>query len=82
MHSWQLQEAKARFSEVVKSAVSEGPQVITLRGEPVAVLISAHEYARLTGHKPDFVEFLRQSQLLGAALEIDRDHSLVREIEL
>lgn len=38
MSTWQLQEAKGKFSEVVKQALSEGTQGITLRGEPVAVL--------------------------------------------
>lgn len=82
MHSWQLQEAKARFSEVVKSATTEGPQEITVRGEPAAVLISADDYARLTGAKPGLVEFLRNSPLHGLDLKIERDRSPAREIEL
>lgn len=82
MHSWQLQEAKARFSEVVKSAATEGPQEITVRGEPAAVLISADDYARLTGAKPSLVEFLRKSPLHGLDLKIERDRSPAREIEL
>ena len=40
MHSWQIQEAKARISEVVKCAQNQGPQEITLHGKPVAVLVS------------------------------------------
>jgi len=43
---WQLQEAKNRFSEVVRRARNEGPQVITLRGEEVAVLVDAETYRR------------------------------------
>lgn len=82
MHSWQLQEAKARFSEVVKSAHSEGPQEITVRGRPTAVLLSAEDYARLAGRKPGLVEFLRQSPLCGAELIIERDRSLSRELDL
>ena len=82
MRSWQLQEAKARFSEVVKSAHSDGPQEITLRGQPAAVLLSAEDYARLTCAKPGLVDFLRQSPLVGVELQIERDRSPVREIEL
>jgi prevent-host-death family protein len=56
--SWQLQEAKARFSEVVQRARAEGPQIVTLRGERAAVVLSAAEYDRLTAGEPDFVEAL------------------------
>jgi prevent-host-death family protein len=58
MSKWQLQEAKARLSEVVKRAGTDGPQMITHRGKDAAVVISADEYRRLTGKKKDFVEFL------------------------
>jgi prevent-host-death family protein len=53
---WQLQEAKARLSEIVKLAQDHGPQLITLRGEPAAVLLSAAEYARLTSSKRSIVD--------------------------
>lgn len=79
MSTWQLQEAKGKFSEVVKRALSEGPQGITVRGEPVAVLISRAEYARLTHPKPGFVEFMRASPMAGQALDIERQPGLTRE---
>ena len=79
MSTWQLQEAKGKFSEVVKRALSEGPQGITVRGEPVAVLISRAEYARLTQPKPGFVEFMRASPMVGPALDIERQAGLTRE---
>lgn len=82
MSTWQLQEAKGKFSEVVKRALSEGPQGITVRGEPVAVLISRAEYARLTQPKPRFIDFLRASPMVGSALEIEREPGLTREIVL
>jgi len=44
---WQVQEAKARFSEMLESTVSEGPQVVTKRGVEAAVLISIDEWTRL-----------------------------------
>ncbi len=44
---WQVQEAKARFSEMLDSSVSEGPQVVTKRGVETAVLLSIDEWRRL-----------------------------------
>ena len=79
MATWQLQAAKSKFSEVVKRALSEGPQSITVRGEPVAVLISRAEYARLTYPKPGFVEFMRRSPMVGLALDIERQPDLRRD---
>jgi antitoxin Phd len=52
MRAWQLQEAKARFSEVVKEASLYGPQVVTLRGKPAVVVISKKEYDSLRKPKP------------------------------
>ena len=82
MLTWQLQEAKGKFSEVVKRALSDGPQGITVRGEPVAVVISRAEYARLTNPKPRFVEFMRGSPMTGLELDIERPQGLTREIAL
>lgn len=55
---WQLQEAKARFSEVVRRATNEGPQVVTVRGEPAAVVVSARDFRRLDRAHPTFAEHL------------------------
>jgi antitoxin Phd len=82
MSTWQLQEAKGKFSEVVKRALNEGPQGITVRGEPVAVLISRAEYARLTHPKPGFIEFMRRSPMAGLELDTGRQAGLTREIAL
>ncbi len=56
--SWQLQEAKQRFSELVRRAQSEGPQVVTRHDEEVVVVVTAEEYRRVNGQKSDFKEFL------------------------
>jgi prevent-host-death family protein len=48
---WALQDAKARFSELVRASAKE-PQHITVRGEPAAVLLSEAEYDRLRGSEP------------------------------
>jgi len=49
---WQLQDAKARFSEVVRKAKEEGPQRITVHGREEVVIVSVDEYQRLKGEEP------------------------------
>src|SRR5437588_7095628 len=56
--AWQLQEAKQRFSELVRRAVGEGPQVVTRHGEEVVIVIAADEFHRMAGDVPSFKEFL------------------------
>lgn len=79
MRTWQLQDAKARLSEVIKEAALHGPQEITLRGEPAVVVISKKEYCRLIKPKPSFVQFMQQSPLAQIELDLERDASLSRE---
>ena len=45
---WQIQDAKQRFSEMIRAVASRGPQVITRHGEDVAVVVDIGEYRRLT----------------------------------
>ena len=82
MSNWQLQDAKARLSEVVKRATQEGPQHITLHGEPAAVVLSAADYQRLKKRPKRFVDFIRNSPLKGVELDLARDRSPPREIRL
>ncbi|MCB1827226.1 MAG: type II toxin-antitoxin system Phd/YefM family antitoxin [Coxiellaceae bacterium] len=82
MKRWQLQEAKARFSEVVKNAVKEGPQKITVHGKTTAVVLSIKEYDTLTRSKQSFIDFLRSSPLKGVDLKLKRDKSKFRDINL
>ncbi len=59
--SWQLQEAKQRFSELVRRAEKDGPQVVTRHGEEVVVVVPAEEWRRISGgdeRRMDFKEFL------------------------
>jgi prevent-host-death family protein len=83
MGTWQMQEAKARLSEVVKMAQSEGPQKITMHGQSVAVVISQSMYQRLTNNQLTLTEFLTNSPFFGMEeLILEREQSLTREIEL
>ncbi len=55
---WPLQDAKARFSEVVRRANADGPQVVTYRGVERAVVVSAEEFRRLRPDRRSFVDVL------------------------
>jgi len=82
MNTWQLQEAKARLSEVIKKAKEEGPQSITVHGAPTAVVISSKEYERLKHPQESFVEFMRHSPLYGLDLDLQREQTLTREADI
>ncbi|MCI0466528.1 MAG: type II toxin-antitoxin system Phd/YefM family antitoxin [Beijerinckiaceae bacterium] len=55
---WQLQEAKNRFSEVVQRARSEGPQIVTLRGERAVIVVAAKDYDTLTAKRPSLADYI------------------------
>ena len=78
MHTWQIQEAKNRFSEVVAKALKSGPQLITRRGAQVAILISYAEYRRLIASQHKLSTFLRASPLAQVSLDLRRDPSQAR----
>ena len=82
MQSWQLQEAKARFSELVKQAASDGPQEITVHGRSVAIVLSREEFDRLAGGR-SLVDFMRRSPLQEIEeIEFPRDKSPTRRTPL
>jgi prevent-host-death family protein len=58
VQDWQLQDAKNRFSEVVKRARDEGPQTVTVHGQRAAVVVSAPEFDSLVKPPASFVDFL------------------------
>lgn len=78
--TWNLAEAKNRFSEVVNRALTEGPQTITRRKEAV-VVISAETYAELTGRRQSFKDFLLSGPSL-EGIDLERDQSPMRDVEL
>jgi prevent-host-death family protein len=84
MQIWQMQEAKARLSEVVKRAEVDGPQDITLHGRSVAVVLSRAAFDRLSGQRASVVDFMQSSPLVGLDEELvfERDTSLTRELPL
>jgi prevent-host-death family protein len=82
MKHWPLQDAKARLSELIKQAQADGPQEITVRGQSAVVVIAKKDFDQLSKPKPRLVEFLRNSPLVDAQLDIERDKSPVRDVEL
>jgi prevent-host-death family protein len=82
MKSWQLQEAKSRMSELVRSAQDE-PQQITLHGRPVAVVISSDRFDALSARGESLLDFIRRSPLNGADdLVFAREQGLTRDVDL
>jgi antitoxin Phd len=83
LERWKLEDAKARFSEVVRLAGTAGPQLVTVRGREAAVIIAPEEYEQLLprprGHRP-LVRFLQGLGL--GKIEIDRERDTGREIAL
>jgi len=78
---WQLAEAKNKFSEVFGKVFSEGPQRIKRKGE-VVVLVTEKEFNRLYGNELDFKDFLMNTGPDFDVLNLKRDPSAMREVDL
>jgi prevent-host-death family protein len=78
-HTWQLQEAKNKFSRVVENALNDGPQIITRRGVEVAIVLSYAEYQKMLTPSQSLSDFFRTSPLAGVDLDLTRDRSDVRD---
>ena len=81
MH-WQVQEAKQRFSEVLRAAEAGEPQIVTKHGEEVAVVIDIAEYRRLRGETMSFMDYLRAEPTFDEELPIERSTALPRDVDL
>lgn len=83
-HRWQLQAAKAQFSELVRRALTEGPQYVTRQGKEVVVVVPTAEYKRLMGRtkKGSLLDFFRKSPLVGSGLNLERTPDFGRKVKL
>lgn len=85
MTTWKLEDAKNRFSEVVRRALAHEPQLVTRHGREAVVVLSAEDYQRLTGAK-DLLGFLRDSPFAEAIasgeLDLERPEDFGREVGL
>ncbi len=82
---WQLQTAKARFSEVFRRARTEGPQIVTRQGKEQVVILPAEQFAQLTRkirQPKSLVKFFSDSPLTQIKLDLSRDQDSGREIKL
>jgi prevent-host-death family protein len=81
---WALQDAKARFSEVVRRAKADGPQRITVHGREEVVIVSVEDYRRAKGEPTGqaLVLLLQSSPLRDLKLERERTRGRVRDVEL
>jgi prevent-host-death family protein len=82
--TWALQDAKARFSELVRKAKTEGPQRITVHGRDEVVVVSVEEYRRATGEPSGeaLVKLLQDSPLRNLKIERTRTRGAVRGVKL
>lgn len=78
---WQLQDAKQKLSELIRRALSEGPQLVTRRGEPVVVVVDAARYEELAGGRLGFVDFLLEGPPFDD-LDLERGDDMPREVTL
>ena len=81
MH-WQVQEAKQRFSEVLRAAATGEPQIVTKHGEAVAVVLDIAHYRLLRGESVSFMDYLHAAPTAGADFEVDRRSDPPRDIDL
>jgi antitoxin Phd len=83
LERWKLEDAKARFSEVVRLAATRGPQLVTIRGKEAAVILAPEEYEQLLpkprGHR-SLVQFLQGLDL--HKIPVEREEDTGREISL
>lgn len=83
MKTWRLEDAKNRFSELVRRALAQGPQRVTRRGRDAVIVVSARDYQRLVAPR-DLVEFLQDSPLAGVlrdgSLELTRARDVGRDV--
>ena len=78
---WQIQEAKARSSEMVERTLKEGPQTITRHGKPMAIVIPADQYRRLRAGGKTLKALLGAAPLHGVEVTRSRDTGRVVDLE-
>ncbi|MFW6252955.1 MAG: type II toxin-antitoxin system Phd/YefM family antitoxin [bacterium] len=80
MHTWSLQDAKARFSELVHTAIREGAQIVTRHGKDVVAVVPYREYVELRDRRTGLRDFFARAPRV--ELDIQRDQSTGRDVDL
>ena len=81
--AWKLEDAKARFIEVVRRARAEGPQRVTVRGQDAVVIVAAKAFERmlpLALPPQDLASFLQSLEI--GDLDVTREHDTGRDVPL
>jgi len=81
-YTWTVAEAKAKFSELIEKANTEGPQKITKRGRTAAVVVAAGQWERQNQRQGTLAEFLLSSPLRGSGLRMRRLPMHLRPVDL
>lgn len=81
MRTWKLEDAKNRFSEVVRRALAHQPQRVTRGGRDAVIVLSAEDYEKLVAPR-DLVEFMQSSPLKGVEVDLEREPDYGRDISL
>lgn len=82
MHTWPVQDAKARFSEFLEACLSEGPQMVTKRGAEAAVLVPVQEWRRLqSAARPSLKQLLLSDQARAELIIPSRGRARRRNVE-
>lgn len=79
--SWKLQDAKAKFSQVVENALKMGPQYVTRRGQEAVVILSVKEYQKIITKRPTFKDFLLSCPKMDDDFEFERQKDYPRDVE-
>ena len=82
MHTWPVQDAKARFSEFLDTCLAEGPQIVTRRGAEAAVLVPVQEWRRLVaGARPSLKAVLLAETARAELTLPERGHATRRAVQ-
>jgi prevent-host-death family protein len=80
--TWTVAQAKAKFSEVIDRAMTEGPQTVTRKGRTAVVVVDAAEWQRKTERVGTLADFFARSPLRGSGLKLPRRKGRLRKIDL
>ena len=80
--TWTVAEAKAKLSEVIDQALSQGPQIVTRSGRKAVVIVAAEEWDRKTRRKGNLAEFFATSPLRESDLKVQRSKGTLRRTDL
>ena len=81
-NSWQLQDAKNKFSNLVEKAKNNGPQIVTKHGEETVVVLSISDYRKLVKPQQNIIDFFQKSPIADYDLDLERKKEFPREVSL